>query len=319
MPQIDVCFASDERYAPYMGVALASIVAHAAPQDELHFHILENKISAENKQKLKRVCSTHLGTQLSFYSLVDFSLEQFKVVNSHLSPTAYGRLFVGRLLPKEVTRVIYLDCDVFVRGSLAPLATLPLPEPYVLGGVEDIGVMQKAFEGKHSWPYQTHCYINSGVLLIDLARWRSGQWEKKCLDYLARPAYPLQYEDQDVLNFVLKDVIKLIPHKWNGQMYWAFYYFRNYHAIGPLRKILQTCPIVHFCTPHKPWLGSSLNTNNQLYRKFMKQSLWKENMHCLTWKEQLKILLRYMFIHPNFLFTKKFYRLLYHSGICGLI
>ena len=77
MPQIDICFASDERYAPYMGVALSSVVAHAAAGDELHFHILENKISAENKQKLKHVCSTRPGTQLYFYSLASFSICHF--------------------------------------------------------------------------------------------------------------------------------------------------------------------------------------------------------------------------------------------------
>ena len=188
----------------------------------------------------------------------------------------------------------------------------------MLGGVEDIGGMQRAFEGKCPWPYQTHCYINSGVLIIDLVRWRSGQWEEKCLDYFKHPIY-LQWEDQDVLNFVLKDVIKLIPHKWNGQMYWLEESWCKYHAIKKLIEILKISPVVHYTTASKPWCTAAPNLYFIQYRKFASTTFWKDHIYTVPFCKSFKIFIRYLWRHPNFIWSFKFYNRIYYNGILGLV
>ena len=57
--KLTICFASDDNYAPYMGMAIFSILKNAAPKDTFHFYVLDNKISDKNKQKLDSLHQTY--------------------------------------------------------------------------------------------------------------------------------------------------------------------------------------------------------------------------------------------------------------------
>lgn len=46
-----ICFATDNNYAPYMGISIYSILKASDKNDKFHFHILDNAINKENKQK----------------------------------------------------------------------------------------------------------------------------------------------------------------------------------------------------------------------------------------------------------------------------
>ena len=46
---INVCLASDNNYAKYLGVTLASILVNAKAEDELCFYILDGGIEEDNK------------------------------------------------------------------------------------------------------------------------------------------------------------------------------------------------------------------------------------------------------------------------------
>lgn len=315
---IDICFASDDAYAPFMGVAIQSVLAHAAPQDFMRLHILDNGISALNKQRIAALRGRYPAFSAAYYPVDAALLEGLPVVNSHLSRTAYARLFAGRLLPRFVRRVIYLDCDVFVRAPLTELARLDLGRA-LAGGVADLGVMEKARAGLHPWPYDKQTYINSGVLLIDLARWRAEEAEQKLIAYMRAPEYALQYEDQDVLNFALRGHIKTLSPRWNGQMFWGCRAWNRHPDIGRLRRVLLTCPVVHFASPAKPWFAKSgWHKNSKEYRRMMEKSPWAGNMQPVGAAEVLGRLFRYLKIHPLCWLKPGFYQNLYWEGICAL-
>ena len=241
MKVLDICFAADDNYAPYMGVALASVLSFKKADEFCRFHILDDGIGAENKQKLSSLQNYYSNFSVSYYPIDRATLSRFPVVNTHLSHTAYARLFMGSLLPTNISRLIYLDCDVFVRKSLYNLFSVDLGNN-LLGGVEDFGVMNLARQNKHSWPWHEYSYINSGVLLVDLARWRKENAEQQLLAYLQNPPAPLQFEDQDAINFVFRKQIKILSCKWNGQMYWLTYAWNKYPEIKSTATCLTLVP-----------------------------------------------------------------------------
>ena len=57
--KIHICFASDDNYAPYMGLAILSILTHACDTDRFHFYILDNKISKTQKEKIQSLSVKH--------------------------------------------------------------------------------------------------------------------------------------------------------------------------------------------------------------------------------------------------------------------
>ena len=315
MKQLDICFASDDSYAPFMGVAVSSIVAHAKSQERFRFHILDNGISPLNKRRIASLKKAYPNFSVCYYPVSQKALSRLPIINSHLSSTAYARLFVASLLPADLQRVIYLDCDVFVRGSLAPLFETDL-QGCILGGVEDLGIKDRMNRGVFPWVCKKGEYINSGVLLIDLKCWRETKTEQALCAYLRQPRYPLLFEDQDAINFVLDQKIKILAPAWNGQMYWGHSEMNKIPGIKQLRQLLLECPIVHFASPAKPWIrGSGWHTNSRQYKKWMENSPWAASCRRIPLTRILGGFLRYLKVHPCCFLKPRFYQEFYWQGV----
>ncbi len=61
-------------------------------------------------------------------------------------------------------------------------------------------------------------YFNSGLLLIDLEKWKAQNIESKLMEILNK--YYCDEHDQSSLNAVLKDKIKILPPSWNALVYY---------------------------------------------------------------------------------------------------
>lgn len=306
LEEICICLSSDDRFAPYLGVTIQSVLETAAPIDQLHFFVLDDGISPQHKAELEglqRVRPFRLT-----WLMPDMKVFAGAFTTSTWPRTCYARLLLGSLLPLEVKRVIYMDCDVFVRTSLAGLWSTDL-HGCVLGGVLDIGVMREASLGKHPWPLG-EAYINSGVLLVDVVQWRAQNVETKLLDYVACPRHPLQCPDQDVINFVLHKQIALLDPRWNAQIFWARPEWDSYEGILPLRQALTTAYLLHYCCSNKPWhLGGGASVYRKEYCIFMGKTPWKNCFMKVRSNGQiLRDILRYWWRHPVCFMKLSFWR-----------
>jgi lipopolysaccharide biosynthesis glycosyltransferase len=119
-----------------------------------------------------------------------------------------------------------------VRHSLSPPLGNGLGRqgPGCLGAVEDQGFGEKmAFE---KGLLGVERYFNSGVLLVDLVRWREENCGKRCLEFSRTNTLPTIWHDQTMLNAVLKGRVFSLGQEWNLMAYPS---------------------IVHY-TAAKPWL-----------------------------------------------------------------
>lgn len=88
-----------------------------------------------------------------------------------------SRLLLARFLVSDIQRVLYLDADTMVRGSLKELWDAPLNEHgCIIGACPEPTVSSKRMKalGHGGKPY-----FNAGVLLIDLESWRRNEIEKQ--------------------------------------------------------------------------------------------------------------------------------------------
>lgn len=131
---------------------------------------------------------------------------------TRLPPAANYRIKIGELLP-GLDRTIYLDTDVIVENSLRGLWETNL-NGSIIGGVID------------SFDHRGHCsrlgydpddgYINSGVLLIDLIKYRQAGISGLITDAIRRNDRYI-WRDQDAINDCLHGHILLLPLKYNVQ------------------------------------------------------------------------------------------------------
>ena len=208
---MNILFSSDDNYARHMGVAMISILRHNREVEGIHFYVINNQITLSNIEKLEGVINDFDNAEISFIPFACIEKQLNLNLSWPISLSSYARLFVGEVLPVEVERVLYLDCDVVVNGPLFDLWNTNLYGKCI-GAIQDtIPSRTKASVGLSS----KHPYFNAGVLLIDLKQWREYNIGKKCLNFIDSYSGRVTHHDQGVLNGVLDGQWKRLSLKYN--------------------------------------------------------------------------------------------------------
>src|SRR5690606_22778049 len=123
-----------------------------------------------------------------------------------ISQAAYLKLLAPGLLPSGAARVIVLDADVIVQSDLQPLWAAPMGDRLLLA-VQDFGCpyVSCSFGIRRYRELGLEAdapYFNSGVMLLDLERWRAEEMASRSLQYLDSHAAELRCHDQEALNAV---------------------------------------------------------------------------------------------------------------------
>ena len=160
----------------------------------------------------------------------------------------YYRLELAERLP-DVSRVIYLDCDVVVLDDIEKLWTVDL-RGKPLGGIGDRAGLQEV----------RRCYadggimFNSGVMALDLELWRRENHTEKLAAFWKENHSWMHFADQGLLNAYFRNAYTLLPQRWNiiNSVY------RNPVVLGmyteeEVREAIRNPGIVHFTGHHKPW------------------------------------------------------------------
>jgi len=307
---IHICFASDDNYAPYLGIAILSILKNAAKDDRFHFYILDNKISSQNKEKIASLPAQN-PFEITWLSLNAKLFEKCNVKRNSWTLSIFGRYLIPELIKED--KVLYLDCDVMVRGSLAELWKENI-EGYYLAGVPDYNVMwrgklKERFKGELI-PYE---YVNSGVLLINNKKWREEKLFQTLLDYSIKNAFLLQWPDQDAINYICRDHKKILPDRYNAMGYlWKTDLIPTIFDVEKIIKEREKVIIRHF----HPWKKNNFTPHRDQYLSLIAESPWQEVMPKDDSKiiAYLKMSWRYLWRHPFCFFLPKFWKRLKIRG-----
>ncbi len=117
-----------------------------------------------------------------------------------------GRLLIGQL-PLDTERAIYLDCVTYTRRSLWPLMICDLENKPVAAVPNRFDkyfspLLLPLTRGQSQGGPST--IFNSGVLVIDVKRWRDQAIGERALAFLSKHIDICSFRDQDSLNVVLE-------------------------------------------------------------------------------------------------------------------
>ena len=287
---IDIVCAADERFAMPLAVTLCSAAANCSRP--VRAFVLNTELSKKTRQNIERArAAGPAAPQIIWVDADRNYMRDMPVGLQHLSRAAYLRLAMGRLLPAHVDRVIYLDSDVLVMKDLADLWDTPL-EGKVVGAVRDF--LTPIFGRENTLQYclaetgidPSHPVRNSGVLLMDLAAWRTQGLEQQCVDYLQRWRDSVRSADQDAINVVLRDLIKPLDFKWNVQVAgWEPFKTSPLLTDAERKALVEVEPaILHFSGSDKPWNSGLRSPLCRLYLDYVKQTGWYGQTGFRFWK-----------------------------------
>ena len=287
-----------------MGLAILSILQSAAKGDSFHFYILDNKISAENKKKLTQLHREY-RFGLTYVPLDERLFARCDAKRSNWTLSIFGRYLIPKVIPAD--KVLYLDCDVMVRGSLRPLFEEDLGT-YYLAGVPDYNVIFRGKLSERFGPdFKKEEYVNSGVLLINNKKWREENLFEKLLSFSEKNASYLLWPDQDAVNVVCQKRKKMLPERYNvmGYMYKPDLFLD--HARGSRISLeAKRAVIRHF----HAWKKNLFVPHRDEYLALIQKSPWpqlmpKDDAKPWAW---CKITGRYLWRHPFCFLTPRFYK-----------
>lgn len=250
-----VVFCVDRGYRLPLAVAVGSLAEHHTSGD-LTIYVIHDGFDADDRALVDAVSGTH------HLRWIDADLTGLNRAHlpEHLPRAALFRLVAPALLPDDVERIVYLDADLIVTDDLHELLTAPLGDA-ALGAVRDAWI--EVAGSPHGPPFSElgmaaeAPYLNSGVLVIDVARWKDEQIADQCLDRLAQHRLP--YADQCALNAVFEGAWAELPPRWNVQTATGTAASHDTDLIRLLavQDALASPAIVHF-TGRKPWIDPTV-------------------------------------------------------------
>jgi hypothetical protein len=167
-------------------------------------------------------------------------------VDRRRTQAMYLRLALPAAFEGRYRRLLYLDSDVFVQGGdFRALLSLDLGGRAV-AAVRD----NRQWRTPQRRPAEFRRlglpaarYLNSGVLLIDVPRYRELSILERCLEIGRAHPEVLSNHDQSLLNLALNGAWAELSPLWNWQYTWASRFFET----------MADPHVVHFIGPKKPW------------------------------------------------------------------
>ena len=278
----------DEKYAQHAAVTMVSLMKNCSRN--IHFYIIDSEPSGitESRSKIVKLVEMY-GAKISFRTIDLSVFKGFPVwkpmQDSPNKYVPYYRLCLADLLP-EIERIIYLDTDIVVQGDIAKLYDLEFAKDQFIAGVNDMD--SEELKEKIS----TSAYINSGVILFDLATIRRIKLNvveesiKILQNFRERISLNI---DQDLINIIFNDHIRLLDISWNAQSVGTPRGFKLGYDDKSIEK-----NIIHFIASHKPWMFNCKSGYQHLYFRYLSYTPWK--LKCI----------KYLFIKiKKFIFEKK--------------
>ena len=261
-----ICF--NENYTQHAAVCMVSLLENN-PNSDFDFVVVTTQGLGNTEERLHRTVGKYENCTLRIHFKKSDSLAL--PLRIHYSMDTYTRLWADEFFPDHVERILYLDGDMVVVGNISELWNTNLGDA-VLGAVTIPGSTRCAPFGIP----ESFGYFQSGVLLINLKRWRQDRILARCIDWIEHNHEKIVDADQDVLNACLYDRRYPLPSVWNVI---APFYF-NYHPLGIPRDELQVirrdARIIHFNGPSKPWHYLSRHPRRDEYWKYLALTEWRD-------------------------------------------
>ena len=269
---MNIVIATDDNYIQHCSVMVTSVLEN---NKDAHFFVLTEGLTDMNKSILKDIAERYNST-------IDFCIVDSNIVKhfpmpadggDHISIATYYRLLIEYLIPSSIDKVIYMDCDIVVRGDLSELYNIDL-EGKALGAVYQNVIPSTKQDLDRLMMSEELGYFNAGVLLINLKYWRENDVTKRLLNFIKCHFTLIKQHDQDTLNSVLQTETQSISYRWNFLP--LFYSVKNpvFPSHVVYEKDVEPSVIHYVCAP-KPWDYGCNNPYRCEYDKYLQLTPFK--------------------------------------------
>ena len=243
---VNLCFASNEKYAPHLATVLYSLLKNCDTKRMYDIIILH--MEKEGNVSVRFISMAQYEKKVEYDVGVYYSIE-----------TNYRLFLFGEMFAKY-DKILYLDCDLIVEGDISKLYDIELGNCEVAAvRSEDFRLLSKTkspifLEG---YPYNVDNYRTEalGMQVPEnyLKKTRQRINQEQVFEILHRHNY--KYNDQDVLNILFDGRVKVMDCRWNYMTYIPEQIAKeNVNNRKLYEDLYREKPcIIHYTSAEKPW------------------------------------------------------------------
>jgi len=284
-----IVLAADDKYAMPLTVTVCSVIKNLKKYKNIQLFVMDGEITEVNKELMRKSLDSE-KVSIHWVKIPDEIIDELKVLqqHGHYNFSVYLRLLIPKLLPPDIEKVIYLDCDMIVEDDISELWDVDIKNHVVLA-VQDsyipyLSDRSQVIDWRKLRATKESKYFSTGVLVINNKEWLKEDIYRKTVQFLQENPRPLGWPDQDALNAVLVE-------KW-GELDWKW----NYIVVRDEydERLAKKASIIHIASHDKPWHYGFDKPTKKIFFKYLDMTAWSGWRPKGTLKQEVKRKIKYI-------------------------
>lgn len=267
---IPIFFTIDDGYAPYLHVALISLIKNASKDRRYKIIVVYQELNEENRNNLAKLVEDYPNFEMEFKFMkqsLDIITDRIenRLRSDYFTMTIYFRIFIPDMYP-EYDKAIYIDSDIIVPGDISELYDTDMHDNLIGvvtdGSVNDVPELQRYMT--ESLGLKLGDYFNSGMLLMNMKELRNVHLAEHFLYLLNKYHFDCVAPDQDYLNSMCYGKIEYLDSCWDAMPN------RN-------KPEIENPKIIHYNLFDKPWCYDDIQYQDYFW-EYAKQSVYYDKI-----------------------------------------
>lgn len=288
LPKLYLCYSINDFAVMEAGISMLSFLMNNPGYEPEELFFIDYGIVGPHKEILNGIAAQY-GRRITYLqgrpvtNVIKRQFPHLKSWGGTMAPNA--KAFLDKIMPEHVERVLFLDADTLVMGSIEELVRLDMggaalaavPQNWVSTIVRNGGI--RLYSG-------SDIYFNSGVLLYDLAVWRREGCDKMVIDILHKKKQ-FYTPDQTLLNNAIPARLQYqLPLKYNHLTHHIhprqerpYLNVGHIHTAEEIEEAIRH-PVIMHCTggdhQARPWHKGCWSYRKEEYLRYKALSPWKD-------------------------------------------
>ena len=275
---MNIAYSCNDYYIPQTGISIISLCENNKDIDEIIIYFIGKDVSKENVDILRNLTERYNRK----FEYIDFDSIAYDLnisaIGRHIE-TIYAKVFFTRI--EGVDKIIYLDSDTVVTGSLAALWDEDLSDSY-MGAVQTFSKNKAQLGILESEPF-----FNDGVAIVNVDYCIKNHLTEKVLKVIDEYNGNPPTLSEGALNKVCQGHIKYISLRWNcmaGILYFARLNVKelakelDQYSLYDIKNSCENPVVIHYLTAfyNRPWFTPCTHPYKEVYFRYKRISPWKE-------------------------------------------
>jgi lipopolysaccharide biosynthesis glycosyltransferase len=182
--RIYLCTFASGSYIQHACVLIKSLIKVKNKNKDYEVFFFYSEAKESDFHKVKNEFEKIKGVFINYIFCNTYKQHENNLRLNHTSMSIYAKIFIYDLIPNYIKKILFLDADIVLLQDPAELFETDLKN-FTIGAIQDHYYKKVHIEMKEAINLNSdNDYFNSGVMLINLTKWKNENISSKSLEFM---------------------------------------------------------------------------------------------------------------------------------------